>query len=86
MQVNIEVKSVALEQKTVTGKDGKQYVIREQDAWVDLGKAYPQAVRLSIELGKEAYRPGNYALDPSCLYIDRFGKLSLGRLRLIATG
>lgn len=83
MQVKIEVRSPAIDQKTVKGKDGKEYVIREQSGWIDLGKAYPQEVRIPVEQGKDAYPAGHYAMDPSCLYVDRFGKLSLGRLRLI---
>lgn len=79
----IEVRSTNVTQKTVRGKDGKEYVIREQVGWIDLGKAYPQEVRIPVENGKEAYPPGKYDMDPSCIYVDRFGKLSLGRLRLI---
>lgn len=82
MQVKIEVKSTDVTQKTVRGKNGKEYVIRDQAAWVDLGKVYPQEIRVPVELGKEPYPPGRYVSDPSCLYVDRFGNLSLGRLRL----
>lgn len=83
MNVAIEVKSSDIAQKTVRGKDGKDYVIREQEGWVDLGKAYPQQIRISLEQGKEAYAPGRYALAPESLYVDRFGQLKLGRPRLV---
>lgn len=83
MNVKIEVKSSEIAQKNVRGKDGKEFVIREQEGWVDLGDAYPQKVRLSLEQGKEAYAPGRYALDQKSLYIDRFGQLKLGRPRLV---
>lgn len=83
MNVKIEVKSNMVDQKTVKGKDGKEYIIREQAGWVDLGKAYPQEIRIPVEQGKDAYPSGHYAMDPSCLYVDRFGRLSLGRLRLV---
>jgi hypothetical protein len=86
MNVRIEVKSAVVDQKTIRGKDGKEFVIREQCGYVDLGKPYPQEIRIPVEQGKEAYPPGDYVMDPHCFYVDRFGKLSLGRLRLVRQG
>ena len=84
IEIPIEVKSTELMQKTVRGKkDGKEYVIREQTGWIDVGKDYPQEIRIPIEIGKEAYPKGKYLMDPSCVYIARYQTLSLGRLRLI---
>jgi hypothetical protein len=83
LEIIIEVKSGAVSEKTVRGKDGREYLIREQGGWVDLGKPYPQEVRISLERGQEGYAAGQYLMDESCLYVDRYGKLSLGRLKLI---
>jgi hypothetical protein len=83
LEIIIEVKSGAVSEKTVRGKDGREYLIREQAGWVDLGKPYPQEVRISLERGQEGYAAGEYLMDQSCLYVDRYGKLSLGRLKLV---
>lgn len=82
MNAKIEIKSSAILEKTVRSKGGKEFLIREQTGWIDLGKDYPQEIRVPIEQGNHAYQPGEYAIDPACLYVDRFGKLTLGRLRL----
>jgi len=82
VEILIEVKSAAVMEKTVRGKDGREYLIREQTAWADIGKPYPQEVRISLEKGQEPYPVGQYVMDPACLYVDRYGKLTLGRLKL----
>ena len=85
VEIPIEVKSIELVEKTVRSKkDGREYLIREQAGWVDVGKEYPQEVRIPIEAGKEPYPKGKYLMDPACLYVARFQNLSLGRLKLIA--
>jgi hypothetical protein len=84
LEVPIEVKSVEVMQKTVRGnKDGKEYLIRSQTGWADLGKDYPQEIQIPLGAGQEPYPQGKHRLDPACLYIDRFGNLSLGRARLL---
>jgi len=84
MNIRIEIKSAEVVQKTIKGKDGKEYLIREQSGWIDLGKAYPQEVRISLDQGMEPYLVGQFVLDRSSLYVDRYGKLTLGRLKLKA--
>jgi hypothetical protein len=83
MKVEVEIKSQEISQKTVHGKDGKVYVIREQHGWVNLGDEYPQKLKIPLEEGAGAYLPGQYLMSPKCLYVDRFGRLSLGRLNLV---
>jgi hypothetical protein len=83
MNVKIEIKSADVVQRAGTGKDGKPYAFREQTGWLDTGDEYPQKVRIPVEPGKAPYPPGRYVMDPSCLYVGKFNKLSLGRLRLI---
>jgi hypothetical protein len=85
LDVQIEIKSVDVSQKTVRGnKDGKEYLIRSQSGWADLSKDYPQEIQIPLAAGQEPYPQGKHRLDPECLYIDRFGNLSLGRARLLA--
>lgn len=84
LDVPIEIKNAGVTEKTVTArKDGRQYLIREQVGWIDIGKPYPQEVRIPVENGKDPYAPGKYTVDPACLYLDRYSKLTLGRLRLL---
>ena len=84
--VPVEVKSADVELKRGTSKAGKPYEIREQHAYINLGKAYPVEFRFSLDEGRAAYSPGNYIVDPSCLYVDRYGQLALGRIRLLPGG
>jgi hypothetical protein len=86
MKLAIEIKSASIDERTITTKEGKKFEIREQSAWVDLGKAYPQEIDVALEPGAPAYSVGQYELDPACLYVDRFGKLKLGRIRLAKKG
>ncbi len=84
MIIKIEVKSPDVAEKSVVSKkDGQRYLIRSQAGWIDLGKFFPQEVRIPIDQGKEPYPVGKYTMDPSCLYVDRYGTLSLSRLRLV---
>jgi hypothetical protein len=84
IQILIEVKEAKVERKRITKKDGGQLDIGEQRAYVSLGKPYPTEIVIPIDVasGQMPYEPGSYQMDPACLYVDRYGKLSLGRLKL----
>jgi hypothetical protein len=85
IEISVEIKLAGVIEKAVRGKsDGREYLIREQVGYVDTGKPYPQEVRIPVETGREPYAVGKYMVDPACVYVDRYGKLSLGRLKLIA--
>jgi len=88
--LKIEVKSPEVTQKSgVSAKSGKPYNIREQEAYAHVfgrdGKLQLYPVRISLTLADDAapYAPGVYQLDPSCIYVDRFGGLAIARPRLI---
>ena len=84
MLIGIEVKEAKVERKRITRKAGGQIDIGEQRAYVDLGKPYPTeiVIPIDVEAGQMPYDAGKYHLDQSCFYVDRFGKLCLGRLKL----
>jgi hypothetical protein len=85
LEVPIEIKSSVITQKTVRGKrDGKEYLIRTQTAWADLGKDYPQEIEVPISDGQQPYPEGKFHVDPASLRVDRYNQLSIGRLKLIA--
>lgn len=83
-ELAVEVKSEEVQERRGTSKLGKPYVIREQHAYIDLGKAYPSEFRFNLDDQQRPYVPGRYVVDPKCLYIDRYGSLALGRIRLLA--
>jgi hypothetical protein len=88
--LKIEVKSPLVTVKSgVSAKSGKPYSIREQEAYAHVfgkdGKlqAYPVRMQVMLEQEDPPYAPGIYQLDPSCIYVDRFGGLAIARPRLI---
>jgi hypothetical protein len=83
VNVKIEIKSGEVLTRTGTDKTGKPYAFREQVGWLDTGEEYPEKVRVPVEQGKAPYPPGKYVMDPTCLFVGKFNKLSLGRLRLL---
>lgn len=88
-RVVVETTETEVKQGTST-KTGKPYRIVEQRAHVFLrdGKSgkeatYPQGFRLTLEDGAEPYAPGEYFIDPSSVYVGRYGELLFGRVRLV---
>jgi len=87
LKVQVETASFSLKEGT-SAKTGKPYSIRDQEAWMYCydrdGKphSHPQRIRLTLDDDQSPYAPGNYILDPSSIYVDRFGQPSLrARLR-----
>lgn len=78
----VEVKKVEVVEKTGTSTKGRPYTIREQLVWVDLGKDYPELMRVRLEQGDPAYQPGRYVISDEALYLDKYQQLSVGRIKL----
>jgi hypothetical protein len=78
----VEVTKVEVSEKRGTGRNGKPYLIREQLAWAQMGKEYP--ISMSVSLGDDdaPYQPGKYQITEECLFIDRYGQLAVGRVKL----
>lgn len=88
--IKIEVKDATVQTRSgVSAKTGKPYNIREQEAYAYVfgrdGKPAPYPVRISLSLPDNGpgYNPGTYSLDPSCIYVDRFGGLAISKPRLL---
>lgn len=83
--IKIEVKDSAT--RVVSGnskKTGKSYEFHKQDAFAHLpGEPYPVRMEFSHESAKDALAPGMYLLTPESFYVDRYGKLTLGRLKVV---
>jgi Helix-destabilising protein len=83
LEIKIEIKSRDVLTKRVTAaKTGRVFEINEQLGYVELEKPYPLEVRVPLESPDKAYSPGTYLVDPSCVYVNRYGQLQLGRLKL----
>lgn len=73
----LENKSV---EKTINGKDGKTYTFNEQEAYLhDQTNKYPKKFKISIASGSRPFDVGIYSIDPSSIYVDRYGSLCFAR-------
>jgi hypothetical protein len=86
LEIQIEIKSTDVDDKRGTSRAGKAFHIREQFGYADLGKAYPVEVRVPLDPTAPPYPPGSYSIHQDSLYVDRFGRLTLGRLKLVPAG
>lgn len=89
--IRIEIKTANVTPRNIVAKQGPRagqtIQLLEQEAYAetygDNGKhAYPSRITLNLESNEKPYPPGVYTVDPASLYVDRFQKLQLGRLRL----
>lgn len=89
--IKIEIKSGTATDRTINTKNGPMN-FREQEAWAHLydrdGNAQPYPQRILVDLDVRAnqlpYAPGLYQLDPSSFFVNRFGGLTVGRIKLRA--
>ena len=81
--MRIEVKSTATTTKSGTSKTGKPYSIIEQDAWIDMANGERRKVKFSVEDGTKPYALGVYELDDESFFVNQFGGLEIGRIRLV---
>lgn len=77
MSIRFEVKSTKVEEKHVTGRSsGKTFVIREQAAYMDVGKPYPVEVKLRLQ-DLAPFEPGFYEVVQECFYVGRYGDVGV---------
>jgi hypothetical protein len=83
VEITVEIKSRdVLTKRGIASKTGKEFAIHEQIGYVELEKPYPLEMRVPVESPEKPYSPGSYLVDPSCLYVNRYGQLQIGRLKL----
>ncbi len=88
--LRIEIKSPEVRTISGTSKAGKPYAIRDQEAYAwTVGRdgkprEYPERISVQLEDDQEAYRPGFYTLAPQSLYVGDFGRLQMGKPKLVA--
>ncbi|MEG3651224.1 single-stranded DNA-binding protein [Escherichia coli] len=84
--LHVEVKprqESVVERSGVSQKTGKEYLMREQSCYVDLGGDYPVEIKINLEEGQPVYKAGNYNLCHSSFRVDGYGRLMVNRIRLI---
>ncbi len=77
MSVRYEVKSTEVTEKRGNARvSGKAYVIREQTAYMDIGKAYPVEVKINLD-DLAPFEVGVYEVTKDCFYVQRFGDVGV---------
>jgi hypothetical protein len=81
--LRIEVQNATVETRKGTIKNGDRsgqaYEIRQQEAWVHNGRAYPQRVVLSLAPDHAGYAAGFYTVAAESFIPGDFDKLELAR-------
>lgn len=75
--LTFEVKSEDVVEKRGTARQsGKPYLIREQSAYLDVGKAYPVEVKINLD-DLAPFKAGTYEIGRECFYVQRFGDVGV---------
>lgn len=82
--LKIEIKSRQVDEHSgISSKTNKPYTIRKQRAYaVFPDKEYPVEIEISLEDTQNPYDPGDYLLDLSSFFVNKYSQLALGRLKL----
>jgi len=85
MTIKISIEDTAVDEFSgISQKNGKPFTIRKQEGWVTLpGEKRQRPFVIQLDDDQPPYAPGDYLLDPSTYFINRFGALSLGRIKLV---
>ncbi len=82
--IRVEIKNSELVHVSGTSKTGKPYSFNKQVAWAHLpGQPYPTRIELTVDSNETGYPIGDYILGPDSFMVDRFGKLTIGRVQLV---
>lgn len=60
-------------------RKGEEYHIRNQEAYVHNGHAFPERFTISLGPERPAYLPGMYYVDPACIEVGDYDALRFGR-------
>jgi hypothetical protein len=80
----VTITSAAVKVKTGTGKrSGQPYEMREQEAYIDTGHAFPDRFVLTLERDQQPHPPGEYTIAEG-FSVGEYGRLEVSRhMRLI---
>lgn len=80
--MRVLVKSAQVTERRIKRKsDGREFVFREQQGIVRVGEE-TRVIGVNLESDQAAYPVGEYELMDGSFYVDRNGRLQLGRLAL----
>ena len=81
--IKIQVISDAVEERGGTiqrgERKGEEYHIRNQEAYVHNGHAFPERFTISLGQDRPAYAPGMYYIDPACIEVGDYDALRFAR-------
>lgn len=82
-RVEVKPRQVAFSERSgVSSKTGRDYTMREQFCYVDLGGDYPVEIKINLEDGQPAYTAGEYTIAPSSFKVGQYGSLMVDRIKL----
>jgi len=81
--MKVKFTSLQIQSRTIKAKaTGKEYTFREQEALVSFPNGEVRKIAVSLEHDQAAYSLGEWLLGDGSFMVDRFNRLTLGRLSL----
>lgn len=71
------------ERSGVSQKTGKDWFIRTQEAYIDLGGQFPVMVKIPLAKDQVPYGVGNYILHPTSFKVSGYADLQVGDIVLV---
>lgn len=76
MKLIFEIHSTFVNERSGKSANGRDYKLREQEAWVQIGDApYPQKTKVMLDEGQEPYPVGKYSLHERSFSIGKYDSL-----------
>lgn len=77
MKLIFEIHSTFVDERSGKSKrTGNDYVMREQEAWVQMGDApYPQKTKVMLDEGQSPYPVGKYQLHERSFSVGQYDRL-----------
>ena len=82
--MKIEIQTDAITTRSGTSAAGKPYTIRSQEGWLHTaGAPYPTRLEINLDDNQPPHSPGHYDVAEESFFVDKYRRLSVGRLKLI---
>ncbi|MFA5678222.1 MAG: single-stranded DNA-binding protein [Pseudomonas sp.] len=73
MKLIYEIHSTFVHERSGKSAKGRDYVIREQEAWIQIGDApYPQKTKVMLEDGQAPYPVGKYQIHERSFSVGQY--------------
>ena len=82
--MKIEIRDQKVENFSGTSsKTGKPFSMNKQEGYCHMdGQPYPQRIEITLDDKSTGFPPGMYQMEETSFYVNRFGQLSIGTLKL----